>query len=136
MGKFPSRVAKLSLPGFSSRYKRESGAEKKKSRQPCIFISMREKGNAAQTWGKRKERGLANRETGKGVGYAKGRLTHPSTSVVLDGVHACCLCLWVCLSISKAKLECMQNVGKRKSYARMGPTPMPTYPFFEESELP
>ena len=31
------------------------------------------------------------KETGTGVGYAKGRLTHPSTSVVLNGIHACLL---------------------------------------------
>ena len=31
------------------------------------------------------------KETGTGVGYAKGRLSHPSTSVVLNGIHACLL---------------------------------------------
>ena len=73
----PQQSRQLSLPGFSSRYKRESGAEKKKSRQPCIFISMREKGNAAQTWGKRKERGLANQRDGNGSRLRKGKVNAP-----------------------------------------------------------
>ena len=54
-------------------------------------LSLRGKGTDEETWRKEKE-WSCDQDLDTGVGYAKGRLSHPFTSIVLDGIHACLLC--------------------------------------------